>query len=214
LDASKSAVNWAIRNAKVAGLADLPVRWITDDCLSFLEREIRRGNRYHGLIFDPPAFGRGGNGKIWKLEKDLPTLLEMVSELMAEDADFVLLSCHDVNWPPERLAEALRDSLSKKFKVNSRSPSRSTAVVDSRVSMQNKRTVATPPPASSPVRPGPQGSPSPQSVRLGPGWLEHAPMVLRPSATAGAGAGSAGNALPLGGYARWVSDLAISTQQS
>ena len=88
-------------------------RWITDDCLSFLDREIRRGNKYDGLIFDPPAFGRASNGKIWKIEKDLPVLVEeLIPKLLSEKPLFVLLSCHDVAWPPERLAESLSVAMS------------------------------------------------------------------------------------------------------
>jgi len=83
-------------------------RFIIDDCTTFLEREVRRGNKYDGLIFDPPAFGRASSGKIWKLEKDLPILIgELIPKLLSDDPLFVLISCHDINWPSERLAELL-----------------------------------------------------------------------------------------------------------
>ena len=133
LDAAKSSVQWAMRNAAASGLytptvatnssntdnsnssTSRSVRWITDDCLTFLEREVRRGNTYEGLIFDPPAFGRGGNGKIWKLDKDLPVLTEtLIPQLMSDDPLFVLLSCHDVEWPASRLAELIQTAVTKK----------------------------------------------------------------------------------------------------
>lgn len=87
------------------------VRFIIDDCLTFLEREIRRGSKYDAFIFDPPAFGRGANNKIWKLEKDLPILVSMMTELLSDEPLFVLLSCHDTDWPPDRLVELLRQQL-------------------------------------------------------------------------------------------------------
>ena len=136
LDAAKSSVQWAMRNAVASGLytpvttnssnsdsssssssstTSRSVRWITDDCLTFLDREVRRGNTYEGLIFDPPAFGRGGNGKIWKLDKDLPVLAEtLIPQLLSDDPAFVLLSCHDVEWSASRLAELIRTAVTKK----------------------------------------------------------------------------------------------------
>ena len=131
LDAAKSSVQWAMRNAAASGLysptatnisnsdssssTSRSVRWITDDCLTFLEREVRRGNTYEGLIFDPPAFGRGGNGKIWKLDKDLPVLVEtLIPQLMSDNPLFVLLSCHDIEWPASRLAALIQTAVTKK----------------------------------------------------------------------------------------------------
>ena len=88
-------------------------RWITEDCMTFLEREVRRGNKYDGLIFDPPAFGRGGSGKIWKLERDLYVLVEeLIPQLISDDPALILLSCHDPDWPAERLAKLLYNAVS------------------------------------------------------------------------------------------------------
>ena len=93
VDGAKSAISWAKRNAELSGLADANVRWICDDVMKFMEREIRRGQKYDAIIIDPPAFGRGG-GQIWKIEKDLARLMLAVKELLVDDPAFVALSCH------------------------------------------------------------------------------------------------------------------------
>ena len=93
VDGAKSAINWAKRNAELSGLADANVRWICDDVMKFMEREIRRGQKYDAIILDPPAFGRGG-GQIWKIEKDLPRLMCAIKELLVDDPAFVVLTCH------------------------------------------------------------------------------------------------------------------------
>ena len=89
-------------------MKDRPIRFIIDDCFKFLDREYRRHNRYDGLIFDPPAFGRSGGHVTWSLDADLPLLMTKVRKLMSPEAKFVLLSCHDILWPAERLAELLK----------------------------------------------------------------------------------------------------------
>ena len=93
VDGAKSAISWAKRNAELSGLTNANVRWICDDVMKFMEREIRRGQKYDAIILDPPAFGRGG-GQIWKIEKDLPRLIRAVKELLVDDPAFVVLSCH------------------------------------------------------------------------------------------------------------------------
>jgi len=109
LDASSAAVNWASRNLQASGVADRPgVRLLVDDCLTFLRREKNRGKRYEALIFDPPAFGRGGGSKVWKLEKDLPMLLDLLLELLSDEPLFLLLSCHDPSWGPDELAALMQ----------------------------------------------------------------------------------------------------------
>lgn len=107
LDASSAAVKWAQRNVAASGLAALPCRFIVDDCATFLKREIARGKRYDGLIFDPPAFGRAAGGKTWKLDKDLPTLVDLMSQLLSDRPAFVLLSCHDPAWGGPQLQALL-----------------------------------------------------------------------------------------------------------
>ena len=93
VDGAKSAISWAKRNAKLSELANANVRWICDDVMGFMEREIRRGQKYDAVILDPPAFGRGG-GQIWKIEKDLPRLMTALREVLVDDPAFVVLSCH------------------------------------------------------------------------------------------------------------------------
>ena len=82
VDSSKAAIEWAKDNVALTGLGEKPARWILDDALAFVRREVRRGNRYDGIILDPPSFGRGVRGEVWKIEKDLPTLLDLCFELL------------------------------------------------------------------------------------------------------------------------------------
>ena len=94
LDASKGMVQWARANAELNGLKDHPIRWITDDAHKFMEREIRRERRYDAIIFDPPTFGRGANGEMYKIERDLKKTLSLVRSLLSDRPLFVLLSSH------------------------------------------------------------------------------------------------------------------------
>ena len=94
LDASKGMVQWARENAALNGLKEHPIRWITDDAHKFMEREIRRGRRYDAIIFDPPTFGRGANGEMYKIERDLKKTLSLVKALLSEAPLFVLFSSH------------------------------------------------------------------------------------------------------------------------
>lgn len=96
VDASKKAVGYARENQTLAGLEDAPIRWIVDDALKFVEREIRRGNRYDGIILDPPKHGRGPNGEIWKLEEGLNRLLSSCAELLSADALFMVTTVYAV----------------------------------------------------------------------------------------------------------------------
>jgi 23S rRNA (cytosine1962-C5)-methyltransferase len=93
VDGAKSAINWAKRNAEISGKSENKIRWIHDDVLSFIAREVRRGNKYDGIILDPPAFGRGKKGD-WKISRDLPKLMEMVAQILTEKPLFVILTCH------------------------------------------------------------------------------------------------------------------------
>ncbi len=92
VDSSKTAIGWAKDNTELSGLSDRPVRWILEDTLSFVRREVRRGNRYDGIILDPPSFGRGVKGEVWKIEKNLPELMELVLELLPGTPLFILLN--------------------------------------------------------------------------------------------------------------------------
>ena len=94
LDASKGMVEWARENARLNGLADHPIRWIVDDAHKFMKREIRRGHKYDAIILDPPTFGRGAGGEMYKIERDLKDTLGLVKDLLSERLSFVLFSSH------------------------------------------------------------------------------------------------------------------------
>ena len=88
VDASKGMVGWAKENAAASGLADAPIRWLVDDCMKFVEREIRRGNKYDGIIMDPPSYGRGPKGEIWKIEDNIWDFVGLTAQLLSDDALF------------------------------------------------------------------------------------------------------------------------------
>ena len=94
LDASKGMVEWARENARLNGLADHPIRWIVDDAHKFMKREIRRGRTYDAIILDPPTFGRGAGGEMYKIERDLKETLGLVKDLLSDTPSFVLFSSH------------------------------------------------------------------------------------------------------------------------
>lgn len=94
VDAARSAVQWARQNARHSDLDAAPIRWIVEDARRFVQRELRRGRRYDGLILDPPTFGRGPRGEVWQLARDLPALLEACRGLTRGGRQFMLLTCH------------------------------------------------------------------------------------------------------------------------
>ena len=94
VDASKGMVAWARENAALSRLADKPVRWMVDDCKKFVEREIRRGSFYDGILLDPPSYGRGPGGEVWKLETAVYELVELCAQLLSENAMFLLLNSY------------------------------------------------------------------------------------------------------------------------
>lgn len=100
LDAAKGVVDWARANAKQSHLADRPIRWLVDDAMKFLKREARRNNRYHGIILDPPTFGRGPKGEVFKIENEIIELLTLCKDLLAQNALFMLYSCHTPGFTP------------------------------------------------------------------------------------------------------------------
>jgi 23S rRNA (cytosine1962-C5)-methyltransferase len=107
LDAAKGVVDWARKNAELSGLADRPIRWLVDDAMKFVKREERRGNTYQGIILDPPSFGRGPQGEVFKIEDHLVPLLQSCRALLAKDALFVLYSCHTPGFTPLTLENQL-----------------------------------------------------------------------------------------------------------
>ena len=96
IDASKKAIGWARENQEAAGLQDLPIRWICEDAKKFVEREIRRGNRYDGIILDPPKFGRGPKGETWDIFPDLPGMMRACVELLADAPLFLILTAYAI----------------------------------------------------------------------------------------------------------------------
>ena len=100
VDASKGMVQWAKENAAVSGLKEAPVRWLVDDCLKFVKREIRRGNTYDAVIMDPPSYGRGPNGEVWKLEQQLAELLNETGKLLSDNAVFFFLNSYTGGLSP------------------------------------------------------------------------------------------------------------------
>lgn len=100
VDASKGMVQWAKENAAASGVADKNVRWLVDDCLKFVKREIRRGNKYDAIIMDPPSYGRGPNGEVWKLEQQLAELLGETGKILSDDAIFFFLNSYTGGLSP------------------------------------------------------------------------------------------------------------------
>jgi len=112
VDAARNVVDWARGNAELSGLAAAPIRWIAEDAVKFARREVKRANRYNAVILDPPSYGHGTHGEVWRLSQHLPRLLATCAELTAARCRFVLLSCHTPGYDPARLEAMLRESFS------------------------------------------------------------------------------------------------------
>ena len=115
VDAAKGMVSWARENAKSSGLEDAPIRWIIDDCAKFVEREIKRGRRYDAIIMDPPSYGRGPSGEIWKLEKDLYPFLQLVTGVLSDDPLFIVLNSYTTGLAPSVLGYLLHTLVVEKY---------------------------------------------------------------------------------------------------
>ena len=111
VDASKKAVGWARENAELSGLSDRPIRWITEDARKYVQREARRGSRYEGIILDPPKYGRGPGGEVWRLFEDLPELAGLCAELLSENARFLVLNAYAERISGAALAGLLAEKL-------------------------------------------------------------------------------------------------------
>lgn len=118
VDASKGMVQWAKENAAVSSLSDRPVRWIVDDCIKFVQREIRRGNKYDGIIMDPPSYGRGPGGEVWKLEEQLFSLVELCAGVLSDDPQFFLLNSYTTGLSPAVMEYLLGVLIQKKYGGN------------------------------------------------------------------------------------------------
>ncbi len=115
VDAAKGMVAWAKENAKSSGLENAPIRWIVDDCGKFVEREIRRGRRYDAIIMDPPSYGRGPSGEIWKLEENLYPFVEMVSQVLSDDPLFMIINSYTTGLAPSVLGYLMDTLVTKKY---------------------------------------------------------------------------------------------------
>lgn len=115
VDASKGMVAWAKENAASSGLADAPVRWLVDDCVKFVEREIRRGNTYDGIIMDPPSYGRGPKGEIWKIDESIYPFIELTAKLLTRDSLFLLVNSYTTGLQPAVLTYLLHTAVVKKL---------------------------------------------------------------------------------------------------
>lgn len=115
VDASKGMVQWARDNAASSNLSDKPIRWLVDDCEKFVRREIRRGNFYDAIVMDPPSYGRGPGGEIWKLEDSIYDLVKVCSEVLSDNPLFFLLNSYTTGLSPSVMAYILNDILTEKF---------------------------------------------------------------------------------------------------
>lgn len=115
VDASRGMVSWARENAAASGLSEKPVRWLVEDCVKFVQREKRRGNVYHGIIMDPPSYGRGPNGEVWKLEEQLFDLVELCVSVLDEAPLFFILNSYTTGLSPAVMEYLLGMLLEKRF---------------------------------------------------------------------------------------------------
>ena len=111
VDASKGMVQWAKENAASSGLEDKPIRWLVDDCVKFVEREIRRGNTYDAIIMDPPSYGRGPKGEIWKIEESIHSFIQLCTKILSDDPLFFLVNSYTTGLAPAVLTYMLATEL-------------------------------------------------------------------------------------------------------
>lgn len=114
VDASKGMVGWAKENAAASGLADRSVRWLVDDCTKFVQREIRRGSTYDAVILDPPSYGRGPKGEVWKIEETIWPLLTLLADVLSEKPLFMLLNSYTTGLQPGTMSYMLSAALKEK----------------------------------------------------------------------------------------------------
>jgi len=115
VDASKGMVTWAKENAAASGLSEAPIRWLVDDCGKFVEREIRRGNKYDAIIMDPPSYGRGPKGEIWKIEESIYPFIELTSQILSDDPLFFLINSYTTGLQPAVLSYMINTVIVPKF---------------------------------------------------------------------------------------------------
>lgn len=115
VDASKGMVGWAKENAAASHLENAPIRWLVDDCVKFVEREIRRGSKYDGIIMDPPSYGRGPKGEVWKMEEGIWSLLELSAQLLSQHPLFFLLNSYTTGLQPAVLSYLINRTVAGRF---------------------------------------------------------------------------------------------------
>ena len=115
VDSSRGMVDWAKENVKINNLDNRPVRYIVDDVVKFVKREIRRGNKYDGIIMDPPSYGRGSNGEVWDIEKDLYNLIELCTELLSEKFLFMIINSYSTGLSKEVISNCVKLTTVGKF---------------------------------------------------------------------------------------------------
>ena len=121
VDAARGMVSWGRDNARASGLEDAPIRWIVDDCAKFVEREIRRGRRYDAVIMDPPSYGRGPSGEVWKLEDSLWPFVELVAGGLSDEPLFFLINSYTTGLAPSVLTYILESLITPKYGGRTRS---------------------------------------------------------------------------------------------
>lgn len=119
VDSSKHAITWANQNIKLSNLQDKPVRWIAEDALKFVKREARRGSTYHGIVMDPPKFGRGSSGEVWDFFKRTPELIEACQSILAKDAKFIVMTAYAITASAVVTHQAVEQIVGKKGKLES-----------------------------------------------------------------------------------------------
>lgn len=131
VDASKGMVAWAKENAAASGLSEAPVRWLVDDCKKFVEREIRRGKHYDGIIMDPPSYGRGPKGEIWKMEDNIYEFIKLTAQLLSDDPIFFLINSYTTGLAPAVLTYMLSTEIKSIYNGNVKSQEIGLMVKDS-----------------------------------------------------------------------------------
>lgn len=115
VDSSKGMIDWAKENVKDNGLENASIRYIVDDVVKFVKREIRRGNKYDGIVMDPPSYGRGSNGEVWDIEKDLFNLIELCTELLSDDSLFFIINSYSTGLSKEVIVNCMKLTVLKRF---------------------------------------------------------------------------------------------------